>query len=148
MVEAEAEVATREEAVIVAEAQIESAQDTLRALVYDPATPDFWSIRLEPAELPPFQAAAVDVDLATRNALERRTDLQQVRKNLETTDINLRFFRNQTLPDVTASFDYGLTGLPETYFLDRRGRIVAHVIGEISRASLEQGIDGASGGGT
>jgi cytochrome c biogenesis protein CcmG, thiol:disulfide interchange protein DsbE len=44
--------------------------------------------------------------------------------------------------------DYGLTGLPETYFLDSRGRIVAHVVGEISRASLEQGIDGASGGGT
>jgi cytochrome c biogenesis protein CcmG, thiol:disulfide interchange protein DsbE len=36
--------------------------------------------------------------------------------------------------------DYGLTGLPETYFLDKRGRIVAHVVGEISRSSLEAGI--------
>jgi cytochrome c biogenesis protein CcmG, thiol:disulfide interchange protein DsbE len=44
--------------------------------------------------------------------------------------------------------DYGLTGLPETYFLDRRGRIVAHVLGEISRTSLEAGIDSAIGGGT
>ena len=43
---------------------------------------------------------------------------------------------------------YGLTGLPETYFLDGRGRIVAHVVGEISRTSLEAGIDTASGGGT
>jgi len=37
--------------------------------------------------------------------------------------------------------EYGLTGLPETYFLDRRGRIVAHKIGEISRAQLESGIN-------
>jgi cytochrome c biogenesis protein CcmG, thiol:disulfide interchange protein DsbE len=43
--------------------------------------------------------------------------------------------------------DYGLTGLPETYFLDRRGRIVAHVVGEISRTALEAGIDSASGNG-
>lgn len=39
--------------------------------------------------------------------------------------------------------DYGLTGLPETYFLDRRGRVVAHVIGEISRDELEDGIQTA-----
>jgi cytochrome c biogenesis protein CcmG, thiol:disulfide interchange protein DsbE len=42
---------------------------------------------------------------------------------------------------------YGLTGLPETYFLDGRGRIVGHVVGEISRTSLEAEIDNVSGGG-
>ena len=35
---------------------------------------------------------------------------------------------------------YGLTGLPETYFVDRRGRIVEHKVGEISAAELEQRI--------
>jgi cytochrome c biogenesis protein CcmG/thiol:disulfide interchange protein DsbE len=35
---------------------------------------------------------------------------------------------------------YGLTGVPETYWLDTRGRIVAHYAGEISRDQLEQGI--------
>jgi cytochrome c biogenesis protein CcmG/thiol:disulfide interchange protein DsbE len=39
--------------------------------------------------------------------------------------------------------DYGLTGLPETYFLDRRGRIVAHVLGEISREQIEDGVQSA-----
>lgn len=39
--------------------------------------------------------------------------------------------------------NYGLTGLPETYFLDSRGRIVAHVLGEISRAQLEDGVQAA-----
>jgi cytochrome c biogenesis protein CcmG/thiol:disulfide interchange protein DsbE len=35
---------------------------------------------------------------------------------------------------------YGLTGLPETYFLDKRGRIVVHQIGEISADGLADGI--------
>jgi cytochrome c biogenesis protein CcmG, thiol:disulfide interchange protein DsbE len=40
--------------------------------------------------------------------------------------------------------DYGLTGLPETYFLDSRGHVVSHVLGEISRAQLESGIETAT----
>ena len=36
--------------------------------------------------------------------------------------------------------DYGLTGVPETYYMDRRGRIVAHSIGEVFRRELEEGI--------
>ena len=121
IVEAEAEVALRQEAAIVAEAQIQSSEDTLRALIYDPDMPDFWTLRIEPAELPPFQPVPVDVDAAVRNALDRRTDLQQARKSLEATDINIRFFQNQTLPDVTASFDYGLTGLGGTQFVRGEG---------------------------
>src|SRR5207253_10216240 len=42
---------------------------------------------------------------------------------------------------------YGLTGLPESYFLDASGRIVAHKIGEISSAELEDGITQALGDG-
>jgi cytochrome c biogenesis protein CcmG/thiol:disulfide interchange protein DsbE len=39
------------------------------------------------------------------------------------------------------SYDaYGLTGLPETYFLDSRGRILAHKLGEIQRGELESGV--------
>lgn len=41
----------------------------------------------------------------------------------------------------SGSYDaYGLTGLPETYFLDGGGRIVAHQLGEIRRGELESGI--------
>jgi cytochrome c biogenesis protein CcmG, thiol:disulfide interchange protein DsbE len=44
--------------------------------------------------------------------------------------------------------DYGLTGVPETYWLDRRGRIVAHYAGQVSRQQLEQGVALAAGGGS
>jgi cytochrome c biogenesis protein CcmG/thiol:disulfide interchange protein DsbE len=35
---------------------------------------------------------------------------------------------------------YGLTGLPETYYIDAGGRVGAHDVGEVSRRNLEQGI--------
>ena len=38
---------------------------------------------------------------------------------------------------------YGLTGVPETYYLDAAGRIVAHSPGPVSPQSLELGIAGA-----
>jgi len=41
--------------------------------------------------------------------------------------------------------DYGLTGVPETYYLDRRGRIVAHNPGVVSERSLAAGIREAGG---
>ena len=50
IVQAEAEVATREEAVILAEAAIERQQDAVRALVFNPKSPDFWTARIEPTE--------------------------------------------------------------------------------------------------
>jgi cytochrome c biogenesis protein CcmG/thiol:disulfide interchange protein DsbE len=42
--------------------------------------------------------------------------------------------------------DYGLSGVPETYYIDRRGRIVAHSPGPVSRGSLEAGIVAAASG--
>ena len=83
IVEAEAEVARRQEAVIVAQGRIATAEDALRALVFDPAMPDFWTLRIEPAELPAFQPIVVDAEGAVRNALSRRTDLDQARKTIE-----------------------------------------------------------------
>ena len=38
---------------------------------------------------------------------------------------------------------YGLTGLPETFFVDPRGRVVGHVAGQISAADLRRGIEEA-----
>ena len=56
-----------------------------------------------------------------------------------------------TYPNVHASsrdvvVDYGLTGYPETFFVSREGKVVAHVSGEIDAADLETGIERALGG--
>ena len=41
--------------------------------------------------------------------------------------------------------NYGLTGVPETYYIDRRGQIVAHDTGAVSETSLALGIRKAGG---
>jgi cytochrome c biogenesis protein CcmG/thiol:disulfide interchange protein DsbE len=42
--------------------------------------------------------------------------------------------------------DYGATGIPETFFVDARGRVVAHVIGVVSAPQLAAGIRAAFSG--
>lgn len=42
---------------------------------------------------------------------------------------------------------YGLTGVPETYFLDADGRILAHFLGGLSAEGLEAGIGAITGSG-
>ena len=114
IVEAESEVAQRDEAVIVAEAAIDRGEDTLRALILDPASPDFWTVRIEPTDRPPFTPLTVNVDGAVAKAVESRTDLRQAQTSIEATDISLRFMTDQTLPEVNAQLDYGLSGLGGT----------------------------------
>jgi cytochrome c biogenesis protein CcmG, thiol:disulfide interchange protein DsbE len=38
---------------------------------------------------------------------------------------------------------YGLTGLPETFFVDPTGRVVAHVAGQVTASQLRNGIEEA-----
>lgn len=36
--------------------------------------------------------------------------------------------------------NYGLTGVPESYFIDSRGRVVVHIPGEATQSTIAQGI--------
>ena len=114
IVQAQAEVATNESSVIVAEAAIKQAQDNLRALVLDPATPDFWNVTFEPSDAPAFDARAIDLDAAVRNALDKRSDLRGAKNALEQSDINIKFYSNQIKPDVNAQVTYGAVGIGGT----------------------------------
>jgi HAE1 family hydrophobic/amphiphilic exporter-1 len=109
LVESQSEIARNEESVIVAEAAIEQAVDRLRALIFDPGTPDFWNIAIEPTDPAPFRAQALDVEAAVRRALDQRTDVRLARNSLARSDISIRYFRNQILPDVSAQFLYSST---------------------------------------
>jgi outer membrane protein len=117
IVQAEAEVAQREEAVILAEAQIRRQEDALRALISNPVDqPEFWNVRLEPSEQPTFAPIVVNTEEAVRNALATRTDLSVARKQLENNDVAIRYFRNQSMPDVNALVNYSAIGIAGTRF--------------------------------
>jgi outer membrane protein TolC len=114
IVQAQAEVASNEERVIVADAAIKRAQDNLRALILDPGAADFWTTVFEPTDAAPYQEQAIDVDAAVRNALDKRSDLRAAKNSIERSDIDIRFLRNQILPDVNALANYGAVGIGGT----------------------------------
>jgi outer membrane protein TolC len=136
IVQAEAEVATREEAVIIAEAAIERQQDLLRALIFGPKAPEMWNTRIEPTEQYVFAPTAVDTDAAVRAALSQRTDIQVARKNLEANDVSIRYFNNQSMPDLNASLNYGAQAIGGVGLIrgPSSGLVPGPIIGQVERS--------------
>ena len=118
IVEAESEVARNKEAVIIAEAELDRAEDQLRTLIFDPDLPDYWSIQIQPSDSPGVQERVIEVDAAIRYAQEHRSDLDALDMGIKNTDTNIRYYNNQRLPDVNLDVTYALTGIGGT-FLDR-----------------------------
>ena len=114
IVQAQAEVATNESSVIVAEAAIRQAQDNLRMLILDPGTAEFWTVNFEPTDAPSFDARAIDVDGAVKTALDKRSDLRSAKNALDQSDINIKYYTNQIKPDVNANIGYNPVGVGGT----------------------------------
>ena len=127
IVEAEAEVARNQEAVILAEAQLARGGPAAHA------RPGAGGARLldraPPADGPAApRARPIDVDEAIRTAIERRTDVDQLRQ----ADREQRYQRpvlRQRLPDRNLFVDYSVAGLGGRRFLREPG-FPGPVIGE------------------
>jgi outer membrane protein TolC len=109
--EAEAEVAAREEAVIVAEEAILTFEDILKRLINDPESLQFWETRYVPSTSPTMEELQIDIDEAIRVALQRQPLLQASRVELETRDYNVRFTKNQLLPQLDLVGSFALSGI-------------------------------------
>jgi outer membrane protein len=114
IVQAEAEAANRRQTLAVAEATLQTAELALKRYIVSGTEDPLWRQELRPVDLPSLEPAPADIEGAVRKALERRTDLVNARKSLQSSDISLRFFRNQTLPDVDLVATYGGQGIGGT----------------------------------
>jgi outer membrane protein len=114
IVQAEAEAANRRQTLAVAEATLQTAELALKRYIVSGTEDPLWRQELRPIDLPSMEPAPMDIEGAVRRALERRTDLVNARKNLQSSDVSLRFFRNQTLPDVDLVASYGAQGIGGT----------------------------------
>lgn len=129
LVAARAEVAQRRENLIVARTNARQAEDQLRTVILDQKRPDFWSVRLEPADKVPPVGPLPDVDAAVRRALAQRTDLQRIRREMEISDTNILVAANETKPDLRLEANYLTNGAGGTRLI-RTGGFPGTITGE------------------
>lgn len=102
-------IATREELVISAEAQIRAAEDRLRRLMN--LEPSEWDRPIIPTEPVAFEPMNVDMNAAVARALELRPELRQLSLSTDIRRIQYDFARNQVLPQLDLGVSYGVGGL-------------------------------------
>jgi outer membrane protein TolC len=111
VVQAQAEQATRRQALVNAENERRTAELALKRLIVSGTEDPTWAATLDPVERPDFRPEPVDLEGAIRRALSERTDIAIAKKNIENNGTTLRYLRDQTLPDVEAQVTYGLQGI-------------------------------------
>ncbi|MEK7294063.1 MAG: TolC family protein, partial [Nitrospirota bacterium] len=111
VLQAEAAVASRVEQILVAEKAIRDQEDQFRRLL-NPAEEELrQDIRLTPLDKPNQTLEAISPEETIDVALERRPEIIQAKKNIDTADANVKFAKNQMLPNLSFQGTSGLAGL-------------------------------------
>jgi outer membrane protein TolC len=110
--EAQAGVSQRQVELIRAENQYRNQQDVLIDLVLGPNLRATSTLEIRPTDRPDdFTPYEVDVEGAVNRAFEYRPELAQASKEVQRSEVNLAYARNQRLPGLDAIFSYGQAGL-------------------------------------
>ena len=107
VISAEAEQASRQQTLVSREQSRRTSELVLKRLIVSGTDDPLWNVTLNPVDRPATDVAEkIDLEAALRTALENRTDIVVARRNLEISDIGLKYQKNQTLPgaDLTASY--------------------------------------------
>lgn len=112
VIQAEAGVAEREFNAINAEAVYRNTQDSLVDAIYGPRLTAISNIDLIPIDDPfDYQEYEVDPVTAVGLAMENRPEIEVVELDIENTETNLKFQKNQRLPQVDFLASYGTSGI-------------------------------------
>jgi outer membrane protein TolC len=107
VVTAQAEAAVRQQTLVTTIANQRTAELVLKRLIVSGTSDPIWNATLNPTDRPPTDfSEKIDLEGALRTALQNRTDVVTARKNLEISDVGLRYQRNQAMPglDLTATY--------------------------------------------
>jgi len=107
--QAEAGVAEREEAVIVAERAIKDNENALKRLISSDVR-FLLGETLVPLDYPVAEMVEVDVARSTRAALEQRPDFLAAKHEVERQNILVQYTRNQLWPELDLQASYGMNG--------------------------------------
>jgi outer membrane protein TolC len=114
-----------QQSIIQANGNVAAAEDQLRSLILDPNRPDYWTVHLDATDAIVVQQREIDTAAAIKTALATRLDLQEMRRNLEITQRNVRLDENLIKPQLNAVAAYSATSNGGTQFsYDSTGTVV------------------------
>lgn len=110
----EAQLETAKGNVIVALQGITTAENALKVLLLKDAGDKMWYAAIAPTDEPQFNQPTFDLEEATRLALKNRPELEQMRLQTEQKNIDIKYYTNQTKPQIDFVGNYGSVGLAGT----------------------------------
>ena len=120
VIQAEAQVASAEQALLNAEIQWRNQELILKQLLMSGADDPLLTQTLNPTGLPVLLEQMVDIDAAVATALDQRADLRQTRRQRDISELDLAVTRNNVRPDLNLTAGYSLQGVGGDAF-DRSG---------------------------
>ena len=128
---AETEVARYEDAVLSAARAVQSQEDQLKKLMYLPAGGEEMIIPLDP---PTIEIREVSAEEVLRTALANRPEMDVSRRQVENSQSDVDYFRNQVLPKLDLNFSFwnpGISGVKYVYQDDNplTGIVIDRIVG-------------------
>ncbi|MDQ2921084.1 MAG: TolC family protein, partial [Acidobacteriota bacterium] len=112
--EVQTELANRESSLLLAVQNVSVAENNLKQLIFKDSSSPEWSAQVTPTDTPKFDSSPVNLNDALKEARENRPELRRLRLQNDINQIDLKFFRNQTRPQVDLQSTVATTGLAGT----------------------------------
>jgi outer membrane protein len=109
--EVQTELANRESALLVAVQNVSIAENNLKQLIIKDPTALEWTAQITPTDTPKFDATPVNLNDALKEARENRPELRRLRLQNDINQIDLKYFKNQTRPQIDIQSTLATTGL-------------------------------------
>lgn len=111
IIAATTQVTTFEQNVYTAQEQVTRAENTLKTLMLKERNSEIWSRPLTPVSEIDLEPPRVDLVAAVEDALKNRPEIAQLTTSAEINEIDQRYFRDQTKPQIDLVGTYTAAGL-------------------------------------
>ncbi len=111
ILQAQAEVASREEGVIIAENMVKDSEDRLKRAMNIEGDSPYWGLPIYPTDRPLFEVVEIDNNEALKTSFEKRPDFVQAKIDLSNKKIEVKYKKNQIFPNIDLIGSFGLNGL-------------------------------------
>lgn len=114
VLQAEAYLATQEEAILIAEKSILDIEDQLKKIIFPVESGKEslkWNLRVKPTTAVDFLPVKVNINKEIAKAVENRSEYLKLKKQAENGDIDIASARNELMPELNLSAAFQLNGL-------------------------------------